>query len=68
MRVTPLRYGDWIKWLNNRADGLPAYLIIDMVTQNVDVVRLTRAFAIPPPSTSAGTWPLSALPLSHLSV
>ena len=42
VRVTPLRYGDWIKWLNNRSDGLPAYLIIDMVTQNVDVVRLDQ--------------------------
>ena len=40
VRVTPLRYGDIIKWLNNRADGLPAYLLIDMVTQNVEVVRL----------------------------
>ena len=40
VRVTPLRYGDAIKWLNNRADGLPAYLVIDMVTQNVEVVRL----------------------------
>ena len=42
VRVTALRYGDWIKWLNNRADGLPAYLIIDMVTQNVEVVRLNN--------------------------
>ena len=40
VRVTALRYGDWIKWLNNRQSGLPAYLIIDMVTQNVEVVRL----------------------------
>ena len=40
VRVTPLRYGDIIKWFNNRSEGLPAYLIIDMVTQNVDVVRL----------------------------
>ena len=40
VRVTPLRYGDWIKWFNNRSEGLPAYLIIDMVTQNVEVVRL----------------------------
>ena len=40
VRVTPLRYGDLIKWLNNRSQGLPAYLIIDMVTQNVEVVRL----------------------------
>ena len=42
VRVTALRYGDWIKWFNNRADGLPAYLIIDMVTQNVEVVRLEQ--------------------------
>ena len=40
VRVTPLRYGDIIKWFNNRAEGLPAYLVIDMVTQNVEVVRL----------------------------
>ena len=40
VRVTTLQYGDIIKWLNNRSAGLPAYLIIDMVTQNVEVVRL----------------------------
>lgn len=40
VRVTPLRYGDIFKWLNNRSAGLPAYLIIDMVTQEVDVARL----------------------------
>jgi hypothetical protein len=40
VRVTPLVYGDIIKWLNNRAQGLPAYIVIDMVTQNVQVVRL----------------------------
>ena len=42
VRVTPLRYGDVIKWFNNRASGLPAYLVIDMVTQNVEVVRLAE--------------------------
>lgn len=40
VRVTPLEYGDVIKWLNNRKQGIPAYLVIDMVTQAVDVVRL----------------------------
>lgn len=40
VRVTPLRYGDIIKWFNNRGKGLPAYLVIDMVSQNVDVHRL----------------------------
>ena len=40
VRVTPLKYGDIFKWFNNRSEGLPAYLIIDMVTQEVEVVRL----------------------------
>jgi hypothetical protein len=40
VRVTPLVYGDIIKWITNRRDGIPAYLIIDMATQEVEVVRL----------------------------
>ena len=40
VRATYLRYGDFFKWLNNRADGLPAYICVDMVTQEVEVVRL----------------------------
>lgn len=40
VRVTSLRYGDLIKWFTNRGDGLPAYLIIDMVSQEAEVVRL----------------------------
>ena len=40
VRVTSLRYGDLIKWFTNRSDGLPAYIVIDMVTQEAEVVRL----------------------------
>jgi hypothetical protein len=40
VRVSPLEYSDLIKWFNNRSRGLPAYIVIDMVTQKVDVVRL----------------------------
>ena len=40
VRVTSLRYGDVIKWFTNRAEGLPAYIVIDMVTQEAEVVRL----------------------------
>lgn len=40
VRVTSLAYGDIIKWFTNRSEGLPAYLIIDMVTQEAEVVRL----------------------------
>lgn len=41
VRVTYLQYGDFFKWLNNRAAGLPAYIRLDMVTQEVEVVRLS---------------------------
>ncbi len=40
VRVTYLQYGDFFKWLNNRSEGLPAYICVDMVTQEVEVVRL----------------------------
>lgn len=46
VRVTMLEYGDLIKWFTNRKNGIPAYLIIDMVTQNVDVVRLPEGSGI----------------------
>ena len=42
VRVATLMYMDLIKWLTNRGDGLPAYLVIDMVTQNVELVRLSE--------------------------
>lgn len=41
VRVTYLQYGDFFKWLNNRSEGLPAYIRIDMVTQEVEVQRLS---------------------------
>ena len=40
VRVTPLLYGDVIKWFTNKSEGIPAYLIIDMYSSKVDVVRL----------------------------
>lgn len=39
-RVTTLSYGDLIKWLTNHREGLPAYIRVDMVTQESEVVRL----------------------------
>lgn len=42
VRVTSLRYGDIVKWFTNRAQGLPAYIIVDMVTQEAEVVRLAE--------------------------
>lgn len=42
VRVTPLQYGDIIKWLNNRKDGIPAYITVDMTTQDTTLVRLEK--------------------------
>ncbi|MDF2905517.1 MAG: hypothetical protein K0R34_838 [Herbinix sp.] len=42
VRVTPLRYGSVFKWLTNRSKGIPAYIKIDMTTQNVELVKLTQ--------------------------
>jgi len=39
-RVTPLTYGDPVKWLYNRKKGLPAYITVNMVTQETALVRL----------------------------
>lgn len=39
-RVTPLSYADPIKWLTNMKKGLPAYIAVDMVNQNTDLVWL----------------------------
>lgn len=39
-RVTPLEYGSLFKWFTNRSKGIPAYLRIDMTTQEVSLVKL----------------------------
>ena len=40
VRVAPIAYADLIKWFTNRSEGLPAYVVVDMVTQEATVVRL----------------------------
>lgn len=42
VRLASLAYGGIIKWFNNRAAGLPAYIVIDMVTREAEVVRLSE--------------------------
>ncbi len=41
VRVTPLVYASPIKWLTNQKQGIPAYITIDMATQNTDLVKLS---------------------------
>lgn len=41
VRVASLEYGDFFKWFLNTKNGLPAYITVDMVTQEANVVRLS---------------------------
>ncbi len=42
VRVTPLVYASPIKWLTNMRQGIPAYILIDMTTQNTECVKLEK--------------------------
>lgn len=48
VRVTYLNYGDAFKWLNNVRNGIPAYIIIDMTTQEVTVQRIEEGIRYSP--------------------
>ncbi len=40
VRVSPLVYASPIKWFTNQSEGIPAYIMIDMTTQETECVRL----------------------------
>ena len=40
VRVSPLGYADIFKWFTNRGEGIPAFAIVDMTTQDASIVRL----------------------------
>lgn len=40
VRVSPLGYADLFKWLTNQAEGIPAYALVDMTTQDAQIVKL----------------------------
>ena len=40
VRVSPLKYASVIKWFTNQDEGIPAYITIDMATQNTELVKL----------------------------
>ena len=42
VRVTPLVYASPIKWLTNQSQGIPAYIMIDMTTQDTTLVKLDK--------------------------
>ena len=40
VRVSPLGYADLFKWFTNRDGGIPAYALVNMTTQDAEIVRL----------------------------
>lgn len=48
VRVTYLEYTNFFKWLSNQKEGIPAYMTIDMRSQEVTVVRLEEGIKYSP--------------------
>lgn len=40
MKVATLNYADFFKWLNNRSNGIPGYVMVDPVTNEAEYVSL----------------------------
>ena len=40
VRVSPLGYADLFKWFTNRGEGIPAFALVNMTTQDAKIVRL----------------------------
>ena len=40
VRVSPLGYADLFKWFTNRGEGIPAFALVNMTTQDAEIVRL----------------------------
>lgn len=48
VRVQSLEYGDIFKWMKNTKNGIPAYIIVDMITQNAELQRLDEPMKYSP--------------------
>ena len=46
VRIATLMYADLVRWFTNRSKGLPAYILVDMVTQSAELVRLPEGQGI----------------------
>lgn len=46
VRVSPLGYADIFKWFTNRTTGIPAFSLVNMTTQDAEIVRLEGDSAI----------------------
>lgn len=55
-RVTPLEYASAIKWLTNQKEGIPAYILIDMATQNTSWCSWMKESSIQNPNILTGIF------------
>lgn len=37
-RVTPLQYASFFRWVNNRSEGVPGYIRVNMVSGNAEII------------------------------
>ncbi|NLP46309.1 MAG: hypothetical protein GX347_04585 [Epulopiscium sp.] len=40
VRVTPLEYNGFLKWMGNKKDGIPNYIVVDMIDGKVELKKL----------------------------
>ncbi|UJF16489.1 hypothetical protein LZ578_05130 [Jeotgalibaca sp. MA1X17-3] len=40
VRVSPLEYVNFFRWFSNRGDGIPYYVMVDMVSGDADLINL----------------------------
>lgn len=48
VRVSPLAYNGILKWFANQSEGIPYYVMIDMATQNTELVKLDKGMKYSP--------------------
>ncbi len=48
VRVSPLAYNGILKWFANQSEGIPYYVMIDMATQNTELVKLEEGMKYSP--------------------
>ena len=48
IRVIPLQYAGFFKWINNRNEGIPSYITVDMTSQKTEIHRLENGMNYSP--------------------
>lgn len=48
IRISPLEYGDYFKYMNSKKDGIPGYVMVDIYTQEAKFVTLKEPMRYSP--------------------